>query len=252
MDKEFLNKVVIVTGGAGGIGSTTAMDFAIRGAKVAVVDFNEELGLQTINEIVAAGGESHFFKVDVTDYEQVKQCVQQVVDYYGTVDVLINVAGGSARSKRAPFYNQSIEVFKNVIDINLNGSFYFCKECAKIMMEKGYGRIINTASVVGLNGHTMHSEYAASKGAIISLTKAMAKDIGKFGVTVNSVSPGMIPTKNATNGNLNHTNFLNTTPDTSDISNAYMFLASDKAKFITGFNLVVDGGRHLGTKGTDN
>ena len=252
MDKEFLNKVVIVTGGAGGIGSTTAMDFALKGAKVAVVDFNEALGAQTINEIVEAGGKAHFFKVDVTNSEQVKECVQQVVNHYGTVDILINVAGGSARSKRAPFYKQTDEVFKNVIDINLFGTFYFCRECAQIMMEKGYGRIINTASVVGLNGHTMHSEYAASKGAVISLTKAMAKDIGKFGVTVNSVAPGMIPTKNATNGNLNHTNFLNTTPDTNDVSNAYQFLASDKAKFITGFNLVVDGGRSLGTKGTDN
>ena len=251
MDKEFLNKVVIVTGGAGGIGSTTAMDFALRGAKVAVVDFNEELGLQTINEIINSGGDAHFFKVDVTDYEEVKQCVVDIVKHYKTIDILINVAGGSARSKRAPFYNQSAEVFQNIINLNLNGTFYFCKECAQIMIEKGYGRIVNTASVVGLNGHTMHSEYAASKGAIISLTKAMAKDIGKFGVTVNSVSPGMIPTKNATHGNLNHTNFLNTTPETEDISNAYMFLASDKAKFITGFNLVVDGGRHLGTKGTD-
>ena len=252
MNKEFLNKVVIVTGGAGGIGSTTAMDFALRGANVAVVDFNEELGLQTVKEIIDAGGNAHFFQVNVTDYEQVKKCVAEIVNYFGTIDILVNVAGGSARSKRAPFYNQSVEVFQNIMDINLNGTFYFCKECAPIMIEKGFGRIINTASVVGLNGHTMHSEYAASKGAIISLTKAMAKDIGKFGITVNSVSPGMIPTKNATNGNLNHTNFLNSTPDTNDISNAYMFLASDSAKFITGFNLVVDGGRHLGTKGTDN
>ena len=251
MDKEFQNKVVLVTGGAGGIGSTTSMDFALKGAKVAVVDFNEELGLKTVEEITSAGGEAHFFQADITNYELVQKCVKDIVEYYGTVDILINVAGGSARSKRAPFYNQSVDVFKNIMDINLNGTFYFCKECAPIMIEKGYGRIINTASVVGLNGHTMHSEYAASKGAVISLTKAMAKDIGKFGVTVNSVSPGMIPTKNATNGNLNHTNFLNTTPETEDISNAYMFLASDKAKFITGFNIVVDGGRHLGTKGTD-
>ena len=252
MNQEFLNKVVLVTGGAGGIGFTTCMDFALKGAKVAVVDFNDELGKKAVEEIQAAGGDAHFFSADVTNYELVKKCVANVVEYYGTVDILINVAGGSARSKRAPFYNQSPEVFTNIIDMNLNGTFYFCKECAHIMIKKGYGRIINTGSVVGLNGHTMHSEYAASKGAIISLTKAMAKDIGKFGVTVNCVSPGMIPTKNATNGNLNHTNFLYSTPDTGDISNAYQFLASDKAKFITGFNLVVDGGRHLGTKGTDN
>lgn len=252
MEKEFLNKVVLITGAAGGIGSTTAFDFAAKGAKVAVVDFNEDLGNKTVEEIINAGGEAHFFKVDITKYELVQQCVRDIVNYYGTIDILINVAGGSARSKRAPFYKQTEEVFKNIIDINLFGTFYFCKECALIMMEKGEGKIINTASVVGLNGHTMHSEYAASKGAIISLTKAMAKDIGKFGITVNCVSPGMIPTKNATNGNLNHTNFLNTTPSTEDISNAYMFLASDKAKFITGFNLVVDGGRSLGTKGTDN
>ena len=252
MEKEFLNQVVLVTGGAGGIGSTTCMDFALRGAKVAVVDFNEDLGHQVINEIKEAGGEATFFQVDVTNYEMVKKCVQDVVKHYGTIDILINVAGGSARANRAPFYNQTAEVFKNVMDINLNGTFYFCKECALVMIEKGKGKIINTSSVVGLNGHTMHSEYAASKGATISLTKAMAKDIGKYGITVNCVSPGMIPTKNATNGNLNHTNFLNTTPDTGDISNAYMFLASDKSKFITGFNLVVDGGRSLGTKGTDN
>ena len=252
MNKEFLNKVILVTGGAGGIGFTTCMDFALKGAKVAVVDFNTELGEKAVEEIKAAGGDAHFFCVDVTNYSLVQKCVADVVNHYGTIDILINIAGGSARSKRAPFYKQSPEVFTNIIDLNLYGTFYFCKDCAQIMIEKGYGRIINTGSVVGLNGHTMHSEYAASKGAVISLTKAMAKDIGKFGVTVNCVSPGMIPTKNATNGNLNHTNFLNSTPDTDDISNAYQFLASDKAKFITGFNLVVDGGRHLGTKGTDN
>ena len=252
MEKEFLNQVVLVTGGAGGIGSTTCMDFALRGAKVAVVDFNEDLGSHVVNEIKEARGEATFFQVDVTNYDMVKNCVKDVVKHYGTIDILINIAGGSARSNRAPFYKQTAEVFKNVMDINLNGTFYFCKECALVMMGKGKGKIINTSSVVGLNGHTMHSEYAASKGATISLTKAMAKDIGKYGITVNCVSPGMIPTKNATNGNLNHTNFLNTTPDTGDISNAYMFLASDKSKFITGFNLIVDGGRSLGTKGTDN
>ena len=252
MSKEFLNKVVVVTGGAGGIGSTTCMDFASKGAKVAVADFNKELGLQVVDEITKTQGDAHFFSVDVTNYESVKECVKEIVNHYGTIDILVNVAGGSARANRALFYNQSVDVFKNVMDINLYGTFYFCKECAPIMIEKGWGRIINTSSVVGLNGHTMHSEYAASKGAIISMTKAMAKEVGKYGITVNCVSPGMIPTKNATNGNLNHTNFLNTTPGTEDISNAYLFLANDKAKFITGFNLVVDGGRSLGTKGTDN
>ena len=249
--ERFKNKVVIITGGAGGIGSCTAKLFAKEGALVAVVDISESAAKAVADEIVSEGGVAKEFVCDVTDGDAVDACVKSVAERFKRIDILVCLAGGSARSRRAFFYEQSTKVFENVMKINLYGDFFFARSCAKYMIEQRYGRIINTGSVVGINGHTKHVEYAAAKGGTIAMTKAMAKEVGKFGITVNCVSPGMIPTKNATGGDLSHTNFLETTPSPDDVADAIAFLASDEAKFITGFNLVVDGGRSLGTKGTD-
>ena len=252
MDNKFKDKVVIVTGAAGGIGSDCAKRFANLGAKVAIVDFNEELGNQVVNEIKSAGGEAKLYVVNILDNNQVEECVDNVYKDFGSIDILVNLAGGSARKNRALFYEQDINVFRNIIEVNLFGTYYFCRKCAQYMIKQNHGRIINTSSVVGMEGHVMHSEYSAAKGGIIAISKSMAKEVGKYNITVNCVCPGMIPTKNATNGDLNHTNYLHMTPSPKDISEAILFLASDKARFITGFNLVVDGGRSLATRGTES
>ena len=252
MESEFNNQVVIITGGAGGIGSDCAKEFAKCGAKVAVVDCNKELGNQVVNEIKESGGEAKLYLANILLSREVDDVVEEIVKDFGKVDILVNLAGGSARKNRHYFYEQSDEVFQNIIAVNLFGTFYFCRKCAQYMIEAKYGKIINTSSVVGLEGHIMHSEYAAAKGGVVSMSKSMAKELGKFGINVNCVCPGMIPTKNATNGNLDYTNYLHMTPSPRDITNAIMFLASSKARFITGHDLIVDGGRNLATRGTES
>lgn len=250
--KRFENKVVIVTGAGGGIGSDAAISFAAEGAKVAVVDFNGETANETVKKITENGGEAKAYVCDVTDFHAVEKCVNDIVADFGGVNVLANIAGGSARKDRALSYEQSPEIFDRIIKVNLYGSYYFARQCARVMIEKGKGgKIINTTSVVGLNGHVMHTEYGAAKGGVLSMTKSMAKELGKFGVNVNAVCPGMIPTANATGGDLSHTNYLRMTPSPHDITAAVMFLASEDARFITGHNLVVDGGRCLATRGTE-
>ncbi|MGN1057922.1 MAG: SDR family NAD(P)-dependent oxidoreductase [Candidatus Avelusimicrobium sp.] len=252
---KFIGKTVLITGGAGGIGSDCAEKFAKEGAKVAVVDLNEALACAVCAEITASGGIAKQFVADVTDNAQVEECVENVVKEFGGVDILVNVAGGSARKRRAYFYEQDVEVFRNNIEVNLFSAFYFARKCAPYMIEKGWGRIINTASVVGLNGHVKHAEYSAAKGGVIAMTKSMAKEVGRFGITVNTVCPGIIPTSNSvgekSNVDLSHTNYLGITPSAADISNAILYLASEEARFITGLDLVVDGGRHLATRGTE-
>ncbi|HBB05232.1 MAG TPA: 3-oxoacyl-ACP reductase [Firmicutes bacterium] len=252
MESEFNNQVVIITGGAGGIGSDCAKEFAKCGAKVAVVDCNKELGNQVVEEIKQSGGEAKLYLANILLSKEVDDAVEEIVKDFGKVDILVNLAGGSARKNRHYFYEQSDEVFQNIIAVNLFGTFYFCRKCAQYMIEAKYGKIINTSSVVGLEGHIMHSEYAAAKGGVVSMSKSMAKELGKFGINVNCVCPGMIPTKNATNGNLDYTNYLHMTPSPRDITNAIMFLASSKARFITGHDLIVDGGRNLATRGTES
>ena len=252
MESEFNNQVVIITGGAGGIGSDCAKEFAKCGAKVAVVDCNKELGNQVVEEIKQSGGEAKLYLANILLSKEVDDAVEEIVKDFGKVDILVNLAGGSARKNRHYFYEQSDEVFQNIIAVNLFGTFYFCRKCAQYMIEAKYGKIINTSSVVGLEGHIMHSEYAAAKGGVVSMSKSMAKELGKFGINVNCVCPGMIPTKNATNGDLDYTNYLHMTPSPRDITNAIMFLASSKARFITGHDLIVDGGRNLATRGTES
>lgn len=249
---KFAGKVVIVTGAGGGIGSVTAKAFAAEGAKVAVVDYNEELALLTCKEIETAGGVARKYVVNVTVFDEVAECVKQVVADFGGVDILCNIAGGSARKRRALSWEQDPVVFDDIIKVNLYGTYFFARECAKVMIDAGHGgKIVNTSSVVGLNGHVMHTEYGAAKASVVSLTKSMAKELGLYHINVNTVCLGMIPTANATHGDLGYTNYLRMTPSPEDISNAVIFLASEEARFITGFELVVDGGRHLATRGTE-
>ena len=235
----------MVTGGAAGIGRATAAGFAKEGAKVAICDVNPEAGKTTAESL---GPEATFQQVDVSDNRFVNDWVESVVSQYGQIDVLVNNAGITRdglimRMKEADW--------DAVLNVNLKSAFNCIKAVSKTMVKQRSGRILNLASVVGVSGNPGQANYVASKAGIIGLTKAVAKEFASRGITVNAVAPGFI-----------ETDMTASLPDKAreamlaqrplgragadrDIAEAVMFLASDKAAYITGQVIHVSGGMYM-------
>lgn len=182
------NKVAIITGGAGGIGLAAVKRFLEEGAKVAIVDFDKQQGEKMEAEL---GENVAFFAVDVSKLADVKEMVEQVVDRFGKIDILINNAG---ITRDATLVKMSEEDFEKVIQINLNGVYYCTQAVAPHMITQGSGKIISTSSVSGVYGNFGQTNYAATKAAIIGMTKTWAKELGRKGINVNAVAPGFTAT----------------------------------------------------------
>ena len=257
--KRFENKSAFVTGAGGYIGGTTARMLAAEGAKVAVCDITEEACAPTVRAIAEAGGKAIAVPADVTDSSAVDVAVGKTVEAFGGLDIMVHVAGGSARTECKCLADQSDEVIRRIIGVNLFGGIWASRAAARIMRSQGRergGRIVNVSSVVALNGLRGCVDYAASKGGIIAMTRALAKEMGEYGVTVNSVAPGIVQrpgqeTGEITNGYACGTNFLGRKCTADDIAETILFLCSDAARFVTGQTWVVDGGRGLAMKGSD-
>ncbi len=243
--KGLKDKVVVVTGGADGIGKATALRFAQEGAKVAVWDLNETKGAETVAEIKAMGVEAIFIKVNTSQFVEVERVSQQVVEYFGRYDVLINNAG---ITRDATLKKMTPDLWQQVIDVNLTGVFNCAKCAADIMTEQNWGRIINASSVVALYGNFGQTNYAATKAGLVGMTKTMAKELGKKGVTVNAVAPGFILTEMVKKM---PAEVLKSMEDKvpvrrlglpEEIAATYAFLASDDAAYINGTVVSVDGG----------
>lgn len=238
------HKVAIITGGANGIGAASVERFLEEGAKVVIGDFDEEAGKATAEQLEGRG-EVKFVKVDVTDEGSVANLVKQTVDHFGTVDILINNAGIIAD---ATLVKMTSDMFDKVFDVNVKGVFNCTKAVAPIMIEKGAGKIINTSSVSGVYGNFGQTNYAGSKAAVVGMTKTWAKELGRHGINVNAVAPGFtltemvkqMPEKVVTQ--IKRQIQLQTIADPVDIANAYLFLASDEAKYVHNHVLHVDGG----------
>lgn len=243
------DKVAIITGSTKGIGRETAMKFAKEGAKVAICGTNEEAIKTAVEEVKSYGVEALGFKVDVSKKAQVDEMVAGVKNAWGRIDILVNNAGVTAD---AMLKKMTEEQFDKVININLKGVFNCAQAVTDTMLEQGSGVILNTTSVVGLYGNIGQTNYAAAKWGVIGMTKTWAKELGRKGIRVNAVAPGFTATP-----------MLETVPDKvldaikektplqrlgkmEDIANAFLFLASDEASFITGTVLSVDGGLVLG------
>ncbi len=239
------NKIAIVTGGADGIGKATAIRFAQEGAVVVIWDLNEEKGNETVKLIKDAGGNAAFAKVNTAVYAEVEAATKNVVDQFGTLDIIINNAGitrDSTIKKMTP------ETWQQVIDVNLTGVFNCCKSASEVMVEKGWGRIINASSVVALYGNFGQTNYVATKAGLIGMTKTLARELGRKGVTVNAVAPGFIATEMVKKmpaevlKSMEDKVPLKRLGQPEEIAAAYLFLASDDANYINGTVLSVDGG----------
>lgn len=239
-------KVVIITGGARGIGRESALAFAQRGAKVVIicdVDTNAaEWALQQIQEI---SHESTYFQMNVTNREQISNVIHTIVEKYGHIDVLINNAGINRDSL---LKKMTEEQWDQVIDVNLKGVFNCTQAVIDVMLKQGKGKIINTTSIVGIYGNIGQSNYAAAKFGVIGLTKTWAKELGPKGLNVNAVAPGFILTQMVEHmpqeiiDTMQEKTPLRRLGTPRDVANAYLFLASEEADFINGAVLSVDGG----------
>ena len=241
-----MTKTAIVTGGSRGIGRATAIELSKMGMNVAVIYHgNQEKADETVAACKENGVEAIAIRCDVKSKEDVEAAVENVRETFDSVDVLVNNAG---ITKDGLLLRMSEEDFDAVVDTNLKGCFLFSKACAAIMMKQRAGKIINIASIVGIQGNAGQANYAASKAGIIGFTKSLAKELGSRGITVNAVAPGFVETdmtdvlSDKVKEALMNLIPLKRTAKPEDIADAIGFLASEKADYITGQVLTVDGG----------
>ncbi len=250
------DRVALVTGGAAGIGKATAQRFIEEGATVVICDVNEEAGAAAVEEL---GPKAEFHKVNVVDRQAVQEWADGVVARHGRVDVLVNNAGilrdnQLVRVKEGELIKQMPEAeFDLVIAVNLKGVFNCTQAVAPHMIRQGSGVILNASSVVGLDGNFGQTNYVATKAAVIGMTKVWARELGRYGVRVNAVAPGFTATEILVSmpdkilDGMRARTPLGRLGEPRDIANAYLFLASDEASFVTGTVLRVDGGIVVGT-----
>ncbi len=240
------NKIAVVTGGASGIGEATVVDMINEGARVVIADMDEQLGealALKLNE--RQEGCAIFQPVDVSDETQVETLFETTVSRLGTVDVVFNNAGigGMAAAESYP-----LEDWQRIIDINLTGVFLVAKHALGHMKRQGSGSLINCASILGNVGQSMTAAYSAAKGGVVNLTRTLALEMAPHGVRVNTVSPAYIDTPllrdldESTLKALIALHPIGRLGRSEDVAKAVSFLASDDASFITGANLLVDGG----------
>lgn len=239
-------KVAIITGAGSGFGRATAELFAKEGAKIVVVDFNEGGANETVEAIQAHGGEAIAVIADVSDQAAVKNFIQKALDAFGRIDILFNNAGVYAPGNVEA---TDEDAWQKSLDVNMSGVYYACKYAMPHLIESK-GNIINTASAGGLIGFPDAFAYAATKGAVISMTRAIATDYADIPVRANAIAPGTGRT-GMTNELLEDediaSGFLNPIPmerfgEPEDVAHAALYLASDGASYITGHTLPVDGG----------
>ena len=250
------DKVVIVTGGASGIGRAAAFLFSREGATVAIVDIDKPKGQAVVQSIVESGGKAVFLHCDVTKSVECRSVVDRVLREHGKISVLFNNVG---IIRRASVVDTTEEEWDRVMATNVKSIFIFSKYVVPVMAEAGGGVIINTASGWGIVGGQKAASYCASKGAVVLLTKAMALDHGPQNIRVNCICPGDTETplliSEARQLGIPREEFLEEAKQRplqrigrpEEIANAVLFLASDAASYVTGTALVVDGGGLAGT-----
>ncbi|QDP39670.1 SDR family NAD(P)-dependent oxidoreductase [Radiobacillus deserti] len=237
-----VNQIVIVTGAGNGIGKSIAIAYAAEGAKVAVVDKDRTAGEKTVQTIYQQGGDARFFQIDVRSPQEIINCVEEVQTLFGHINILINNAGVSAFHN---VYDLTVAEWDDVINTNLRGAFVFSREVAKVMRHnKIGGSIINIASTRAFMSEPNSEAYAASKGGISALTHALALSLSEDGIRVNAISPGWIETGDydALRSVDHRQHPANRVGKPDDVARACIFLTDPRNDFITGENIIIDGG----------
>jgi 3-oxoacyl-[acyl-carrier protein] reductase len=250
------DKIALITGGAAGIGKATAEHFVAQGATIVLCDVSQEAGEACAREL---GAPHSFYTVNVTDRQAVQEWMDAVVGRYGRIDILINNAGvlrdnQLVKIKDGELVKQMPESdFDLVIAVNLKGVFNCTQAVAPYMIKQGSGVILNASSVVGLDGNFGQTNYVATKAGVVGMTKVWARELGPYGVRVNAIAPGLIGTEMVRSipekilAGMTSRTPLRRLGEPREVAQAYAFLASDEASFITGAVLRVDGGIVMGT-----
>jgi len=246
---RFTDKVAFITGGGQGMGQQLAIDLAKEGAKVVVVDIDQVSLDETKKLFSGFGAESLFLICDISDDEQVKAAIRKTHEVFGRIDILVNNAG---LLRSATIEETSNELIDKTIDINIKGVLYTIREVTPIMKAQGYGRIVNVASITGKNGDNSTTfVYGASKGAVITITRSVARQLGPFGITCNAIAPHAVMTKmmfywdeekKAAMAEKIPVKRLGTV---QDMSHLMAFLASDESSFINGETININGGYYM-------
>lgn len=245
---RFKDKVVIITGGGGKIGKAYALAFAKEGAKVSLPDLiSSEAVVKAIQD---QGGEAMGLQCDVSEEASVNKMVQETVRRFGGVDILINNAAYFMTVKKSPFWQMEVDEFDKAMAVNVRGVWLCAKAVFPYMKDRPKGKIVNISSGVALNGNPNYIHYVASKGAVISMTRAMARELGDYGICVNSVAPGFTLTEGRQvdleyERRRNEQRCFKRSQVESDIVGTVLFLASSESDFMTGQLLAIDGGTHF-------
>ena len=244
---DFTGRTVLLTGGAGGLGVDIALAFADAGARVIAVDIRDDRGADLLSRAIGVSGEVLYEHVDLADIARLRSELDRIVTAHGSVDILINNA---AIYPAKPFDQYTVEDYRAVQAVNVDAHVQCMLSLAPGMRERGWGRIVNVASITFYGGWDKLFPYVASKGALVGLTRAWARELGQYGITVNAIAPGAFPTdaekihpdpEGYARFVLDHQS-LKRRGSPRDIAGTMMFLASDYAAFITGQTINVDGG----------
>jgi NAD(P)-dependent dehydrogenase (short-subunit alcohol dehydrogenase family) len=243
---SFLNKVVLITGAGSGIGRATALAFAREGAKVVVSDFNSDRGLTTLEEIQKLNQEGIFIECDVSKEDQVKNLIDKTVEAFGGLDYAYNNAG--IEGKPSSIIDCSMENWNQIIDTNLKGVWLCMKYEIPAMLKKGKGSIVNCSSIAGLVGFDQIAPYVASKHGVIGLTESASLEFARKNIRINSVCPGAIHTPmldRFTGGHeekMASQDPMGRVGQPEEVAESVLWLCSDKASYVTGEKLTIDGG----------
>ncbi len=247
MTQRFTDKVVIVTGGSRGIGRATTEALADEGANAVIASLNEERGQAAAEAIAEQGGQAQFIRTDVSDQDQAERMVDLVLERFGKIDVLVNNAG---IHDSAPFWEEPETLWDRMYRVNVLGTVFPSQAVVRFMKDNGGGAIVHVASKAGVVGEPGHAAYSASKGAVISLTRAMAVELAPYNIRVNAVCPGPVLTDMLTENNPREEDRARLAAEAplgrigqpEDVAAAVLYLASSDSDWCTGQTIHLDGG----------